>query len=436
MMTMNNDWSGRLRERPSLPGTKCEHLASFGELNTALLSDRIRFSQMGCDCPANKMRICLTCGMKLCEDHTLQLHVTDFGHFLMLDIVPLTCQCLSCGRHGMMLEGIDEALSVPLQSLGLRGLHNTGNTCFMNSVWQALSNTKDFREKILQRAQENDQQNMKQASLFQAWVRLLSKLWSVDAADSQKMGNGPLDPQDLFNLIKTCIPLFGDAAQHDAHEFLRFFSDNLHAEESWTTDVFGGSLLSEVSCLRCQIVTRKVDPCLDISLDFPADLVIPLIVNKNGSAEAARPLRLHDCLRHFSRVEHIDWGNDDACKACASAALTAIPQTINSTSTTPEVVATKRLRMLDMPQVLVIHFKRFRWSFYATSTKIARYVQFPLKGLKLQDFRAKDSFGNSFGLGEDDGVAYDLVSVVVHHGRAMGVSWMVSLTSNVCLAGY
>ena len=451
----------RKRRMPQ-PPAMCEHvknqLATY-PLDAQLILEGLRFSRIECNCDEADgiARVCLACGAKLCAVHTLDAHVeSNPDHAIMLDVISMLCECAICRLSNVVVEGIAEVLSESqdagpfvVHGTGLRGLHNAGNTCFMNSVWQALSNTSDFRESIFQFAttiEEAEREVLKHvdggkvplalkapkltiqaqpppaASMFRSWAHLLTRLWDSGAGVS-KTGHGPIDPNDLFNLVKTSIPLFGDSRQHDAHEFLRFFSDSLQAEQSWATDVFGGSLLSEVSCLRCNMVTRKIDPCLDISLDFPVDTILS-VLTQDGKPVSARPLRLHDCLRRFAQVEHINRGNDEACKVCLPAGN---GNGSSSSSSTPEVVATKRLRLLALPKVLVVHFKRFKWSFYESSTKIARYVQFPLKGLTLKDFRAKDAQGNEFSLDEDDGTVYDLCSVVVHHGRSMGVSVFIDL---------
>lgn len=60
-------------------------------------------------------------------------------------------------------------------------------------------------------------------------------------------------------------------------------------------------------------------------------------------------------------------------------------------------------------QILCIHLKRFRHELMF-STKIGTHVSFPLEGLDLQPFLAKDSPAQI--------VTYDLLSVICHHGTA------------------
>lgn len=60
-------------------------------------------------------------------------------------------------------------------------------------------------------------------------------------------------------------------------------------------------------------------------------------------------------------------------------------------------------------QILCIHLKRFRHELMF-STKISTHVSFPLEGLEMQPFLAKDSSAQTS--------TYDLLSVICHHGTA------------------
>lgn len=64
-------------------------------------------------------------------------------------------------------------------------------------------------------------------------------------------------------------------------------------------------------------------------------------------------------------------------------------------------------------QILCIHLKRFRHELMF-STKISTHVSFPLDGLDLQPFLAKDSSAQT--------TTYDLLSVICHHGTASSKS--------------
>lgn len=68
-----------------------------------------------------------------------------------------------------------------------------------------------------------------------------------------------------------------------------------------------------------------------------------------------------------------------------------------------------RNALILLLQILCIHLKRFRHELMF-STKISTHVSFPLEGLDLQPFLAKDSPAQT--------TSYDLLSVICHHGTA------------------
>lgn len=61
------------------------------------------------------------------------------------------------------------------------------------------------------------------------------------------------------------------------------------------------------------------------------------------------------------------------------------------------------------PQILCIHLKRFRHE-VMYSFKISSHVSFPLEGLDLRPFLAKECTSQI--------TSYDLLSVICHHGTA------------------
>lgn len=114
-------------------------------------------------------------------------------------------------------------------SVGRVGLNNLGNTCYMNSVLQALFMTKVFRNDLLKSAEET--------------VPLLSKLQTLFAL-LQHSRRASLSPADILALARP--PGFQPGHQHDSSEFLGYLLDVLHEQEktvgSGGDDVASGEL--------------------------------------------------------------------------------------------------------------------------------------------------------------------------------------------------
>lgn len=117
----------------------------------------------------------------------------------------LNCESWSDGMHSVI------ALC---NSTSKVGLNNLGNTCYMNSVLQALFMTKLFRNDLLLSNKDA--------------VPLLSKL-QVLFALLQYSKRSALSPLDILTLARP--PGFQPGQQHDSSEFLGYLLDVLHEQE-------------------------------------------------------------------------------------------------------------------------------------------------------------------------------------------------------------
>jgi len=119
-------------------------------------------------------------------------------------------------------------MSIPSDKKGVVGLTNIGNTCYGNSVIQALRHQVDLTIFILQ-GQCTDLLKNKPASeksrLLESYSELIRALWSSETGQvNTKQFWGTMIPAAIkegFEQFRTPIP-------HDAHEFLCFLLDQIH----------------------------------------------------------------------------------------------------------------------------------------------------------------------------------------------------------------
>ncbi|KRZ21716.1 Ubiquitin carboxyl-terminal hydrolase 46, partial [Trichinella pseudospiralis] len=295
------------------------------------------------------------------------------------------------------------------------GLVNFGNTCYCNSVIQALYFCRPFREKVL-----NYKSQMKKAG-NQKENLLLCLADLFHSISTQKRRVGTIAPKKFIGRLKKENDLFDNYMQQDAHEFLNYllntvadilleekrhekrisgghkvgskgttdtvshtdgFDDNASsnqtqvkdklAEHTWVHDVFQGTLTNETRCLNCETVSSKDEDFLDLSVD----------VQQNTS--------ITHCLREFSATETLCNEQKYYCDICCS-----------------KQEAQKRMRIKKLPLILALHLKRFKYvEQYNRYTKLSYRVLFPLE-LRL--------FNTSHDAVNPDRM-YDLVAVVVHCG--------------------
>ncbi|XP_042612254.1 ubiquitin carboxyl-terminal hydrolase 20-like isoform X2 [Cyprinus carpio] len=113
---------------------------------------------------------------------------------------------------------------------------------------------------------------------------------------------------------------------------------------------------------------------------------------------------LEDCLAAFFAADELKGDNMYSCERCKKLRN-----------------GVKYCKVLRLPEILCIHLKRFRHE-VMYSFKINSHVSFPLEGLDLKPFLAKESASQI--------TTYDLLSVICHHGTA-GSGHYIAYCQNV-----
>uniref|UniRef100_A0A4W4G3L2 Ubiquitin carboxyl-terminal hydrolase 2 n=1 Tax=Electrophorus electricus TaxID=8005 RepID=A0A4W4G3L2_ELEEL len=289
---------------------------------------------------------------------------------------------------------------------GLVGLRNLGNTCFMNSILQCLSNTHDLRDYCLRNTHRIDLNNncRAKAALMEEFAKLTQTLWTTAS-------NEAVSPSDFKTQVQKYAPRFMGYNQQDAQEFLRFLLDGLHnevnrgslrartpvedfdhlsddekakrmwnkyleREDSKVVDLFVGQLKSSLTCSECGFCSTVFDPFWDLSLPI---------------AKSSGEVTLNDCLRLFTKEDVLDGNEKPTCQRCKA-----------------KRKCTKKFTIQKFPKVLVLHLKRFSEARVKTA-KLSTFVNFPIKELDLRQF-ASDNMN----------AIYNLYAVSNHTGTTLG----------------
>ena len=121
-------------------------------------------------------------------------------------------------------DAVMNATTPPL--VGVVGLSNLGNTCFMNSMLQSLSNLKHLRRYFLvgdHVADLNPDNPLgAKGEVAEAFGSLLKKLWANQGT--------VVSPRGFKQKMGQHAPQFVGYAQHDSQELLNFLLDKLHED--------------------------------------------------------------------------------------------------------------------------------------------------------------------------------------------------------------
>ncbi|CAN1277741.1 Ubiquitin carboxyl-terminal hydrolase 8 [Linum perenne] len=227
--------------------------------------------------------------------------------------------------------------------LGLKGLENLGNTCFMNSAIQCLVHTPKLVDYFLgDYKKELNRENPlgMRGELALAFGDLLRKLWSP--------GSVAAAPR-LFKLrLATFAPQFSGYNQHDSQEFLAFLLDGLHedlnrvknkpyievkdaegrpdtevAAEYWSShmarndsivvDLFQGQYRSMVVCPFCKKSSITFDPFMYLSLPLPSTTMRTMTLTVLGADGTFTPSPVTVTVPNCGRLKDLTEALSTAC---------------------------------------------------------------------------------------------------------------------------
>ena len=124
-------------------------------------------------------------------------------------------------------------------------------------------------------------------------------------------------------------------------------------------------------------------------------------IQKRAADKTARGVSLDRCFETFTKPERLDENNTWYCSRCKE-----------------HVRALKTMKLWRLPNILVVHLKRFEFKHAFRRDKLDTFVDFPLEGLDMSPHCADYSTPNEGGFVDASVLAeYDLFAVVNHFGR-------------------
>ncbi|KAG7353025.1 ubiquitin carboxyl-terminal hydrolase [Nitzschia inconspicua] len=293
--------------------------------------------------------------------------------------------------------------------MGVIGLKNLGNTCFLNSSLQCLSATIPLTDYFLgydYRSEINKDNFLGTGGkLVVAYAELMKEMWLGSKS--------VVEPVSFKKQLGTFSPQFSGYHQHDAQEMIAFLLDGIHEDlnrvkdrpyvedkdcdgtrdeedaiENWKNylrrnkslivDMFQGQIRNTCKCLKCGHINIRFEPFMYLSLPI------------SNSCKS-----LDDCVDLYLQEESLTGVDQYYCEKCKT-----------------HVDGTKKQDLWMLPPVLIVHLKRFKYNDYGkVGSKNEAAIKYPIIGWDLKS-HVKSSRGVY--------PRYDLYGVINHMGGLGG----------------
>ncbi|KAF3920737.1 hypothetical protein AA313_de0209606 [Arthrobotrys entomopaga] len=332
------------------------------------------------------------------------------------------------------LCGSQSDSSVP--SIEPRGLINTGNMCFMNSILQALLYCGNFFL-FLDLISRNVAHNFKsETPLIDAMIIFMREFQQIKPRGDPvaektvigtKLAGDPFVPEYVYEAVRG-LKRFSSMRrghQQDAEEFLNFFLDVLHEEcvaamklgiaikpkggaDSHRSDDDDSGWL-EVGHKQRAAITRNVGHISGnspVTKIFGGQMRNELRVSGQRSSVMREPYQslqldiqgsdigsIVDAIRQISVPEQLQGGDFKSARGASAS-------------------ATKQTFIESLPPVLILHLKRFQYNNTGGTQKIWKSISYPLE-LEIPDEVLSPTRRSA-----PQKARYKLSGVVYHHGKS------------------
>jgi ubiquitin carboxyl-terminal hydrolase 10 len=342
------------------------------------------------------------------------------------------------GNLAEVLSGLGEDVtqySDKIAFLEPRGLVNTGNMCYMNSVLQILVSCIPFYQFLDHLGRRAAHSFHSDLPLIDAMIMFMKEFRVIDAATSEDQLRLRLKPNELeqygdsfapefvYEMVRQ-LPRFRDMRrghQQDAQEFLGFLLEEMHEEcaraEKHTSEKQEGSDSAVDGWL--EVGHKQKAAVTQLSGSMSSESPVTRIFGGKLRSEFKVPGNKTSVTLEPYQPLQLDIGSHDVHNILDALKGLTKPESIQgdfNSSRGSNVTATKQIFIETLPPVLILHLKRFHYDSHTGATqKIWKKVGYPLElDLPREVFptHRRNNFATDGGPPK-----YRLMGVIYHHGK-------------------
>lgn len=313
------------------------------------------------------------------------------------------------------------------------GLHNQGNTCYLNSVMQLLANLTNFTKIVTDETISMVKQKQTAGKFYAGSRNLDLPITSGVAQLLRGLKTDDSNQDKYVNVIRKELnnPEYANCEQHDAQEFLKcllyaihieinlvlvptsfhenkrditeknivnyymmWSEDQLRRETSLINDNFTGDLITELRCLHCGFKKYSFEKFGELVLDLGSGSQSSNGMGKSqayGRKDTNTHNVPHGTISNRSIQRYNKFGETDGPKDLEDLIQNYFREEevddFNCGSCKKRGIHIKKCRIWSFPKTLFIYIKRFEY--YPVMKKLKDKVKLENQKIRLTGYRQK-----------------------------------------------